>query len=41
VGRAEDLTPRPIAANSVFHKLQIKPGSFAPWIEADLKNRFD
>jgi uncharacterized protein YPO0396 len=41
VGRVEDAAVRPIAANSIYHKLRIKPGAFAPWLEADLKNRFD
>jgi uncharacterized protein YPO0396 len=41
VGRVEESGARPIAANSIYHKLQIKAGAFAPWLEADLKNRFD
>ena len=41
VGRVEESAVRPIAANSIYHKLQIKAGAFAPWLEADLKQRFD
>ena len=41
VGRAEEPAVRPISANSIYHKLQIQTGAFAPWLEADLKHRFD
>lgn len=41
VGRAEESAVRPISANSIYHKLQIQAGAFAPWLEADLKHRFD
>ena len=41
LGRVEESVARPIAANSVYHKLQFQSGTFAPWLEAELKNRFD
>jgi uncharacterized protein YPO0396 len=41
VGRVEESAVRPISANSIYHKLQIRAGAFAPWLEADLKHRFD
>ena len=41
MGRVEESAARPIAANSIYHKLQIKAGAFASWLEADLKQRFD
>jgi len=41
VGRVDEMVARPISANSVYHKLEIKEGAFAAWLEADLKNRFD
>jgi uncharacterized protein YPO0396 len=41
VGRVEESAVRPISANSIYHKLQIQTGAFAPWLEADLKHRFD
>jgi len=41
VGRVEEAAARPISANSVYHKLRIKAGGFAVWLEADLKQRFD
>ncbi|HMC59772.1 MAG TPA: hypothetical protein VKJ01_11310, partial [Candidatus Solibacter sp.] len=39
--RVAESGARPIAANSIYHKLEIKAGAFAPWLEADLKQRFD
>lgn len=41
VGRVEESAVRPISANSIYHKLEIQAGAFAPWLEADLKHRFD
>lgn len=41
VGRVEASAVRSISANSIYHKLQIQAGAFAPWLEADLKDRFD
>jgi len=41
VGRVEEIAARPISANSTYHKLRIQAGTFAAWLEADLKHRFD
>ena len=41
VGRPEETGARPIPANSLWHKLRIKPGIFTPWLDAELKQRFD
>jgi uncharacterized protein YPO0396 len=40
-GRPEDLGARPIASNSLWHKLRIKQGTFATWLDAEIKQRFD
>jgi uncharacterized protein YPO0396 len=40
-GRPEDVGARPIASNSLWHKLRIKPGTFALWLDAEIKQRFD
>src|ERR1035441_8288026 len=41
VGRPEEAGARPIPANSLWHKLRIKSGIFTPWLDAELKQRFD
>lgn len=41
VGRVEGSIVGHIAANSIYHKLRIRSGAFATWLEADLKQRFD
>jgi uncharacterized protein YPO0396 len=40
-GRVEESAARPIPANSLWHKLRIKSGSFTPWLDAEIKQRFD
>lgn len=41
VGQAESLLNRVIATNSLIHKLNIKPGKYFSWLDAELKQRFD
>jgi uncharacterized protein YPO0396 len=41
VGRPQEATARPLPANSLWHKLRIKSGAFAPWLDAEIKQRFD
>lgn len=39
--RAEAAAPRPLRANSLVLKLNVKPGPYANWLQADLRQRFD
>jgi uncharacterized protein YPO0396 len=41
VGRVEDAVARPLPANSLWHKLRLKSGIFTPWLDGELKQRFD
>ena len=41
VGRVEEAATRPIPSNSLWHKLRVKSGVFTPWLDAELKQRFD
>lgn len=41
VGRVDIRPPRPLGANSLFDKIQIRQGDFATWLESDLKQHFD
>jgi len=41
VGRPEETGSRPIPANSLWHKLRVKSGAFTPWLDGEIKQRFD
>jgi uncharacterized protein YPO0396 len=40
-GRAEAWQAKPIAANSLIFKLNVKEGTHADWLQAELRQRFD
>lgn len=40
-GRAEQAPGRPLHAHSLVTKLNVKDGAFAPWLHAELRQRFD
>ena len=37
----EGATPRPVRADSLVLKLNVKPGSWAPWLQTELRKGFD